>query len=47
MAQSSEAFEQMTAEWPPRERTLLRVFAFESPLRDYRCSKVEQDYGGN
>ena len=31
MAQSLEAFEQMTAEWPPRERTPLRVFASEFP----------------
>jgi len=36
MAQSLEAFEQMTAEWLPTERTPPRVFAFESPLCDYR-----------
>jgi len=36
MAQSLEAFAQMTAEWPPRERTPRRVFASESPLCDYR-----------
>jgi hypothetical protein len=47
MAQSLEAFEQMTAESPPRERTPPGYSHLSPHSAITDRAKVEQHYGGN